>query len=224
MLAALSFLLPLSLGGAVSPMMLTEQTVLLAGSGGRPAAKRYALGVVLTLLLIVVALVFFGHVISLPTEPKLSASLDLALGAGLLCLAAAIEWIGRHPIRRPSRRTEGAGARRSLSDRPEAAFPFGVFSMATNFTTLAIVVVAAKEIAGADLGTADRIALIAVLVTVCSVPAWLPLAVTRIAPRTGDAALERLHSFIDDHGRTAVVLLLVAAGLFLVGRGLVDLI
>jgi len=66
--------------------------------------------------------------------------------------------------------------------------------------------------------------LIAVLVAICSAPAWVPLAATRIAPRTGSAALDRLHSFIDDHGRTTVVLLLAAAGLFLVGRGLVDLI
>ena len=57
MLAALAVVIPLGLGGAVSPVMLTEQTVLLAGPDGRRAGVRYAAGVVLTTFVIVVAIV-----------------------------------------------------------------------------------------------------------------------------------------------------------------------
>lgn len=219
MLAALALLLPLSLGGAVSPMMLTEQTVLL-GTGGRRAANHFALGAVLALLAIVVLLVFFGHVIALPTEPTLSASLDIALGIGLLAVGCALHYLGKHPLRRDRQSTGSGKRRRSLAGRPEAAFPFGVFSMATNFTTLALVVVAAKEIAAADVDTIERIVLILVLVTICSIPVWAPLAATRLAPRTGGQALDALRRLTADHGRTAVVVLLLAAGAFLVARGL----
>lgn len=226
MIAALSLLLPLSLGGALSPMMLTEQTVLL-GTGGRRAANRYALGAVLTLLAIVILLVFFGHVIALPTEPKLSATFDIVLGLGLLALGGLIYYLGEHPLRRVSGKREiGAASetkRWSLDGRPEAAFPFGVFSMATNFTTLALVVVAAKEIAAADIDAIERALLILVLVAICSVPAWAPLAATRIAPRTGRRALDGFSRFTNDHGRAAVVALLLGAGVFLLGRGLIDL-
>ena len=56
MLAVLAVVIPLGLGGAVSPVMLSEQTVLLAGSDGATARVRYAVGVVLTTLVIVVAI------------------------------------------------------------------------------------------------------------------------------------------------------------------------
>lgn len=225
MIAALTLLLPLGLGGAVSPMLLTEQTVLL-GTGGRRAANRFALGAVLTLLAIVVLLVFFGHVIQLPTEPTLSASLDIFLGIGLFAIGCAIHYFGRHPLRRPAREQaleQGTERKRqSFSSRPDAAFPFGVFSMATNFTTLALVVVAAKEIAAADVNTVERIVLIVVLVAICSIPVWLPLAATKVAPETGKRALHGFHRLIDAHGRTAVIVLLMAAGTFLVARGIFD--
>jgi hypothetical protein len=74
-LAALAVVIPLGLGGAVSPVMLTEQTMLLAGPDGGRAGARYAAGVVLTTFVIVVAIVLFGRAISLPTEPHLDASL-----------------------------------------------------------------------------------------------------------------------------------------------------
>ena len=80
MLAALAVIVPLGLGGAVSPVMLTEQSVLLAGPHGGRAGVRYAAGVVLTTFVIVVAIVLFGRAISLPTEPHLDATLDLVVG------------------------------------------------------------------------------------------------------------------------------------------------
>ena len=80
MLAALAIVIPLGLAGAVSPVMLTEQSVLLANPDGGRAAVRYAAGVVVTALVIVVAFGLFGRAISLPTEPHLDATLDLVLG------------------------------------------------------------------------------------------------------------------------------------------------
>jgi Sap, sulfolipid-1-addressing protein len=218
-IAALSLLLPLSLGGAVSPMMLTEQTVLL-GTGGRRAATHYAAGAVLTLAVFVAVLVFLGHAIELPTEPTLSASLDLVLGAGLIVIGLAIHYLGDHPLPRPKpQRPSNGKPRFSMAGNPEAAFPFGIFSMATNFTTLALVVVAAKEIAATDVGMIGRIVLVVVLVAVCSIPAWAPLAATRLAPRTGQKALDAFQRLIEDHGRTIVVALFLAAGAFLAVRG-----
>ena len=145
MIAALTLVLPLSLGGAISPMLLTEQTVLL-GTGGRRAANRFALGAVLALLVIVTLVVFAGHLIELPTEPTLSRTLDVVLGIALLAIGCATYYVGEHPLRRPKREGHD-GERRdrlSLVDHPNAAFPFGAVSMATNFTNLALVVVAAK--------------------------------------------------------------------------------
>ena len=109
MLAALAVVIPLGLGGAVSPVMLTEQTVLLAGPAGGRAGVRYAAGVVFTTFVIVVAIVLFGRAISLPTEPHLDATLDLVLGLVLVNLAVLVFVSGRH---RAGRRVARAATNR----------------------------------------------------------------------------------------------------------------
>jgi hypothetical protein len=223
MLAALALVIPLGLGGAVSPVMLTEQTVLLAGPGGSRAGVRYAAGVVLTLLIIVSAIMLFGRSISLPTEPHLDASLDVVLGLILLSVAVVVHRLGLRRAGSPGR--EGADDRRpSVERRARAAFPFGAFSMATNVTTLALIAPAAKEISAADVEIAGRIVLVLVLVGLASTPAWAPVALARVAPGPGGRALSAIRELLARHGRAATVGLLGAAGLFFVGRGIVRLV
>ena len=185
MLATLAVVIPLGLGGAISPVMLTEQTVLLAGPDGARAGVRYAAGVVLTTLVIVVAIVLFGRAIALPTEPRLDATLDLVLGLVLVNLAALVLVSGRRRSGWPSRKgRDDRGA--SGSRQARAAVAFGVFAMATNFTTLALIAPAAKEISRADAEIAAATVLVVVLVVVLvglvSMPAWVPVALTRVAP------------------------------------------
>jgi Sap, sulfolipid-1-addressing protein len=217
-LAALMLILPLGLGGSVSPVMLTEQTLLLAGPDGRRAGTQYAVGAALTLLVVVLAVVLFGAALSLPSEPRLDASLDLALGAILVLLAGlGYGWVRLHPRAGHHQRPSKASRRR------RAALPFGAFSMATNFTTLALVLPAAKEIASADLEVVGKAVLALVLVGLASAPAWLPVVLTRVAPAAGQRILDATAQLIADHGRQAIVALLSFAGLFFVARGLVRL-
>jgi hypothetical protein len=217
-LAALMLILPLGLGGSVSPVMLTEQTLLLAGPDGRRAGTQYAVGAALTLLVVVLAVVLFGAALSLPSEPRLDASLDLALGAILVLLAGlGYGWVRLHPRAGHHQRPSKASRRR------RAALPFGAFSMATNFTTLALVLPAAKEIASADLEIVGKAVLALVLVGLASAPAWLPVVLTRVAPAAGQRILDATAQLIADHGRQAIVALLSFAGLFFVARGLVRL-
>ena len=217
MLAALMVVAPLGLAGAVSPVMLTEQTVILAGRGGRRAALRYAAGVVLTALVAMLAILRLGHAVALPTRPHLDASLDLALGAALLVVAAVVRARGRHrPTPQPAPRHGTRGT--------QAAFPFGVFSMATNVTTLALLVPAAKEIATAEVSLAGRIALVLVVVTLTSIPAWVPVLSTKLAPAPAQRVLTVVDDVIARHGRTGVVAVLGVAGVFFAVRGVVRLV
>ncbi len=216
MVRVLALVVPLALAGAISPVMLTEQTVLLAGRNGRRVAGCYAVGVAGTLLVLLTALVFFGRSISLPQEPRLSASLDLLLGSLLLLVAAVLRWRRpREPKPQTTRRT-GMG--------PVDALGFGVFSMATNFTTLAVMLPVAKEISASDLSGLARVVVVAVVVVLAALPAWLPVALTVVAPGPTSRGLQRLADLIDRRGRLIVVLLLLGAGLFLVGRGLVHVL
>jgi hypothetical protein len=224
MFATLALVLPLGLGGAISPVMLTEQTVLLAGPGGVRAGTRFALGAVIALMLIVIAVVRFGRAISLPTEPRLDATLDLVLGIILLVAAIVAFALGRRRRHGPGARVGEHGRRAGVSRRDRAALPFGVFAMATNFTTLALIVPAAKEVSSAGVNVVGRMVLVVVLVVLASIPAWAPVVLTLLAPGTSKRALTALGEQITRHGRAASVVLLGAAGLFLVGRGIVRLV
>ena len=173
MLQVLGVVVPLGLAGALSPVMLTEQTVLLAAPDGRRAAGRYAAGAALALLVFAVVLVLFGRSISLPQEPHLDATLDLVLGTLLVALAVLLRLAA-------ARASPGRHGARELG--PGAALAFGVGAMATNVTTLALVVPAAKEIAASDLGVPGRAVVVVVLVALASAPAWVPVALTAVAP------------------------------------------
>ena len=223
MLAALAIIIPLGLGGAISPVMLTEQSVLIAGPDGSRAAVRYAAGVILASFAIVVAFVLFGRAISLPTEPHLDATLDLILGLVLVTVALLVLVSGRRNGRSPSRKS---GDDRSAADsrQARAAFPFGVFAMATNITTLALIAPAAKEISRADVEIAGEAVLVLVLVGLVSMPAWVPLALTRVAPGPTQRGLEAVRDLIARRSRAVTVALLSAAGLFFIGRGLIRLL
>ena len=117
---------------------------------------------------------------------------------------------------------------RVVRGQARAAFPFGVFSMATNVTTLALIAVAAKEIARTDAEVAAATVLVLVLVLVLvglvTTPAWVPVAVTRVAPGPSQRGLAALREQIARRGRVVTVGLLIAAGLFFTGRGLVRLL
>jgi hypothetical protein len=223
MFAALALVFPLGLGGAVSPVMLTEQTVLLTGPGGVRAGTRFALGAIIALTLIVIAVVLFGRAISLPTEPQLDATLDLILGVILLVAAIVVFALCRRR-RGPGARVSEHGLRADVSRRDRAALPFGVFAMATNFTTLALIVPAAKEVSSAGVDVAGRMVLVVLLVVLASTPAWAPVVLTLLAPGTSQRALTALGEQITRHGRAASVVLLGAAGLFLAGRGILRLL
>jgi threonine/homoserine/homoserine lactone efflux protein len=223
-LAALAVVVPLGLAGAVSPVMLSEQTVLLAGPDGGRAGIRYAAGVVLTAFVLVVAIVLFGRAISLPTEPNLDASLDLVLGLVLVSIAVLVLVLGRRGGESRSREGRDHPRHASGSRQGRAAFPFGVFSMATNVTTLALIAAAAKEISRAEAEIAGVAVLVLVLVVLVTTPAWVPVGLTRVAPGPSQRALAAIRDQIARRGRAASVWLLSAAGLFFIGRGLIRML
>lgn len=211
----LALVVPLGLAGAVSPMLLTEQTVLLSTSGGRRIGRVFALGAILTLSAFVVVLVLFGRSIELPKTPHLDAQLDVVVGVLLLALALVLR------LRQKAKPKE-ARPRGAMSVR--GAFSFGCFAMATNFTTLALMVPAAKEVASSQLEIAGRAVATLVLIALASIPAWLPLVLTAIGPETADRILGRMNELTSKHGRQIGQWLLIGVGIYFTARGAIRLI
>lgn len=222
MLSTFLSILPFALAAAISPMMLAEQTLLL-GTQGRSTGRRFALGVAFVLLVIVALLIAFGRAISLPKEPKLSSGLDILIGAGLLLIASFLWWRKRHGHEKDP---EEEGKKKSSSSRfgASGAYAFGMFSMATNFTSLALIVPATKEISASDTTFPERELLALILVFIVATPVWLPLALTAIAPGPAERFLDAVNRFIKERGHQATLILLFALGLFLVLRGLTQLL
>lgn len=211
MLQLLLLVMPFALAGAVSPVMAAEQAVLLAGPRGRRVAGFFAAGAAATLLVAGAALVFLGRAIALPDRPGLVAAADIAIGAALLALALALH-----------RRRPATTARRTphRNPGPRGAFGFGVFSMATNFSTLAFMVPAARVIAASDVPPYGHALALVVVVSVASAAAWLPPALTALAPGPASRGLNAFASLIDRHGRTLAVIVAAVVGVALLAHGL----
>ena len=215
MLQLLAFVIPLGLAGAISPVLLTEQTVVLAGPNGIRTARAFAAGAMVTLFVFVCVLVLFGGSISLPKTPHLDATLDVVIGALLLVLALFLQ------LRQPEAKA-AKPARGEMNSR--AAYMFGTASMATNFTTLALIIPASKEIAASHVDPPERLVVAVVLVLLASIPVWLPLALTALAPGAALRGLNAFGDLIQRSGRLATVILLALVGVLLVVRGLARLI
>ena len=214
MLELLAVVTPLGLSAAVSPVMLSEQVLVVGAPRGRWLGTLYAAGAVSVLVAVVVAVSLLGRSLQLPTTPHLDATMDIVLGLALL----VVGWfVGHHRSRRPpdDRRT-----RRAMT--PPVAFGFGMFSMATNITTLAIVVVAVKELSATDDPFLDRVPALALLVVLATSPAWLPVLFTLLPGRWGQV-LVTVNDVVSRHGRQVAVVLLAVLGVALVVRGSVHL-
>lgn len=210
----LALVVPLGLAGAVSPVLLTEQTVLLSTPGGRRIGRVFALGAILTLTAFVVVLVLFGRSIELPKTPHLNAQLDVVVGVLLLALALVLRL-------RQQAKPKATKPKGEMSVR--GAFSFGCFAMATNFTTLALMVPAAKEVASSQLDVAGRAVAAIVLIALASIPAWLPLLLTAIVPETADRILVRMNDLTSKRGRQIGQWLLIGVGVYFSARGITRL-
>lgn len=216
MLSVLVVVLPLAFAGAVSPVMLTEQTMLLAGKSGRRRSLAYAGGTEVVTAALVGGIVLLGASVALPQLPRLDASLDLLIGCILLALAAIVaKW--------PSRR-RGATAKPHDQMGVFESFAFGIFSMVTNVTSLVLAAAAAKEVAAADLAWWETVPVATVLVVTVGLPAWGPIAFALAAPRRASKILRSLVSGFHHHERVIVVTLTTGAGVWLLVRGLVRLL
>ena len=76
------------------------------------------------------------------------------------------------------------------------------------------------------LGLAGAVSpvMLVLLVTLASIPAWAPVALSRSGPNPGTRALAAIGAWIDRNGRSAIVLLLLAAALFFLARGVIRLV
>jgi len=215
----LARVLPLAVGAAISPTVLTAGVLILC-SKRRPVARGavFTVGVLVVLVALTVlgltVLDRFAHHHPSATERAVSDGIDLVLGIVLLALAV------RTALRPPD------PTRHSEPERPRdqgglgAAFVVGLVVMATNVTTIVLYIPMMKDIGRADVSDADQALVVLLVLVIVSLPAWLPLALRVVAPRPSERALVRLEAVTTKHRRTIILVVEVAFGVYLLLKGI----
>jgi threonine/homoserine/homoserine lactone efflux protein len=216
----LARVLPLALGAALSPTMLTV-SVLILSSRTRPRTRAvlYTLGV----LTIIVALTVLGLTVldrfadqhPTATERAVSDGVDLALGIVLLALALRTVLRPRDPTQHPKPKKAHDAGGGLLS-----AFVLGLVVMATNVTTIVLYIPIMKDIGRSSVSDADQLVVVLVVLVIVTLPATLPLALSVIAPDASRGALVHVQDFVQHHQHTIVLVVEAIFGVYLVAKGL----
>ncbi len=187
-------ILPLALGAAISPMLLTVQIFILAGKRS-PVLRSwaYTCGALLSLI----AVTFIGAslftFLHRHTGPNDVGGVIKTVAALLLLLLAVRAW-----------RNKGGSARalqRRLDRAPTWEFLIvGVLAMILNFSSIVLFLPAVHEISHASVDPANKLTAYAVLVGITLLPALAPaLLATLLGPKS-DTILGKLNAFVTAHG------------------------
>lgn len=211
----LTQVLPLALGAALSPTLLTLQVLTLAGRRA-PLARAWAIA--FGCLVVVIAWCALGLTVLDQVSERTStrsstveAIVKFAAAAALLALA------GRSLLRHP---TAAEQHHSRTHDRIEkAGAPFfvvvGMGGMLTNFTTIVLFFPALHEITRSDASETARAIVVVMLAAITMLPVVLPpLAVALLGSRA-HRALEALNRFTTAHRRTISAAICLAFAAYL---------
>lgn len=218
----LAEVLPLALGAAVSPLLLTATLLVLSGRD-RPLARGFAvaLGAALPLAALgAIGLIAFRHTVQPDgggSHSEASAWIDLGLGLLLLVLAA-VE-LRRRPAEKPDAEKP---APQSQSGLWRSAL-LGLGMMLTNFTTAILYIDAVKEIARSGIEASEQLIVLAAVLAVTLIPVLVPVLAYAIAPGAASRVLGRLGDWVEGHRRAISIALLLGFGLYLTLKGVAEL-
>lgn len=209
---------PLALGAAVSPSILTMSVLILSRDHGRSRMVAFTIANLIVLTAIGIA-GFFAFKGTIPTDRPPSANaaaaaVDTALGLILVIfgIRAMLRPAPEAPAKEESKPDSGPQTVRF--------FLLGVVLMLSNFTTLALFLPADKEIVIATVPAGDKAIVLAGLIVVATVTAWLPLLLTVTVPRLAAPVLAALDRFTTVHRKAITVVVCLAFGAYLLVKGI----
>ncbi len=209
----------LALLAALSPTALLVAAVYLGSARPRLTAAVYLAGAVaISLVFGVVILVVRSAGLNHPDQHTPRYGLRLGLGIVLLAAAAIVS-------RRKPRPPDPAKPKQSLVSRmvanptPLNAFLVGVIVFAPGVTFLAALQVIATARAG--FGLTALALIIVVVINVLLV--WLPIVFHIAVPGVTTRFLVAFNGWLQAHGRIILTVVLLAAGLIMVGNGVYGL-
>ncbi|MFZ0323506.1 MAG: GAP family protein [Actinomycetes bacterium] len=193
--------LPLAVGAAVSPGLLTIELLILS-SKIRPKARAwfYLLGVVAVLVgFTFVALTDLRELVESTGAPPKAWSIAARLLVALLLVAFGIRQL--IPLRAPGEVRQSRVATRLEASRPPTFFVLGVLTMLTNWSSLLLYMTAVKVIDGSEDGTSVKVLVGTLLLVITIAPLLLPVLAVTVVGHRSDALLARVGEFTSRYTR-----------------------
>ena len=208
---------PLALGAAIAPTILTIELVTL---GGKVAPRRrgwaiavgYAAGL---LAWAAVAVAFTRGVGGSGAEPEWTAVVRLVAAAGL-AIAGVVTLVRNPPDKTP---------RQLALDRPALALFLGAGAvvMLTNLTTLALFLPAVHLIGVSGLGFADRAIAFGIVAAITMLPAIAPPLAVTIVGAPAERALAAMNGWLVRHRRAVGAAVCFGFAILLAVQGISEL-
>lgn len=204
-------MIPFAIGAATNPAALAVELLVLSGRT-RPKARTWAYLVGFTVGLLVftaVAYVLLGRMADAGTGHPSTASRIISGVIAVALLVLAIKTL--IPPKEPKKPSKFAA--RIASARTPAFIGIGLLAMATDASSMVLLLPALHIVSIADDASAVKLTAIAVLLIITLLPLLLPiLAVTLLGSRA-DGALAKISAFVSRHQRVinGVIILIIAA-------------
>ncbi|MEI2718108.1 MAG: GAP family protein [Candidatus Nanopelagicales bacterium] len=189
---------PLALGAAVSPALLTIQLLILAGKS-RPVPRgwAYTAGVFVTtvIYMVVLATIARGIVLASSNQSDVERIVKLVAAAGLL-------FLGVHALRKKRDPAKIQARDEKLAKAPlRDFFGIGFAAMWGNLSSLVLILPAVHITINSD-ATSSTIATMMGLILLCAIaPALLPVLLLTLAGSHADPALASLNRFTTAHAQ-----------------------
>jgi hypothetical protein len=210
----------LALLAALSPTALLVAAVYLGSARPRLTAAVYLAGAVAISLVFGAVILVVLRSVGLNHPDQHAPRYGLRLGLGIVLLAAGAFVAMRKPRPPdPAKPQQGLVSRMVANPTPLNAFLVGVIVFAPGVTFLAALQVIAT--ARDSIGLTVLALIIVVVINVLLV--WLPIVFHVVAPGVTTRYLVAFNGWLRAHGKVILTVVLLAAGLIMVGNGIYGL-
>lgn len=186
----LAIVLPLALGAAVSPTLLTLQLLILAGvRDQKKRAWAMALGCVVVLLGFMVVLATVARGVDIASSHQDAVERGVKIGAAVLLVLLGLRSL-RHRHDPPKPHSE-----KLQEAKPRLFFGVGAGGMAGNASSLVLVLAATHITVSSGLPADQQFALLALVYVCTMLPVVLPVLAATVMGRRADPVLNRMNQF-----------------------------
>jgi hypothetical protein len=212
--------LPLALGGAISPVVLLVQLATLASRSHPVGRSLIVLGANALVVAVVIVVVVVGdHRTAMGATPTgtgdvVGAWIRIVLAVLLAATAVRLLVVGDKGAKGsdPAEPTPDA-AEEPL--RPLRFFLLGVGAMASNATTLVLLIPAIHTVATAGLRGGQELSLFVSISAIVLLPSYLPLLGLGALGKRGPATLDALSTWLRHHNRDVQIVVSLGFAVFL---------